>query len=121
MLREKYNLASAEFLRYINILNSIPKEWKWKIRHENKNIAPDQKMIPILKESKSSNRVIYKEFMRTPELKLIKAQQKWNDTFPDEDLNWKNIYTTLQKSTNDIKLKNFQYTRDVRNELLIVL
>ena len=66
-------------------------------------------MISILKEGKSSNRVIYKEFMRTPELKLIKAQQKWNDTFPDEDLNWKNIYTTLQKSTNDIKLKNFQY------------
>ena len=109
ILREKYNLASAEFLKYLNILNSIPKEWKWKIRHENKNIAPDQKMISVLKEGKSSNRVIYKESMRTPELKLIKAQQKWNDTFPDEHLNWENIYATLQKSTNDIKLENFQY------------
>ena len=88
-----------------------PKEWKRKIRHENKNIAPDQKMISVLKEGKSSNRVIYNDFMRTPKLKLIKAQQKWNDTFPDEHLNWEYIYkyTTLQKSTNDIKLKNFQY------------
>ena len=60
ILREKYNLASAEFLKYF-ILNSIPKELKWKIRHENKNIAPDQKMISILKEGKSSKRVIYKK------------------------------------------------------------
>ena len=66
-------------------------------------------MISILKEGKLTNRVIYKEFMRKPEFKVLKAQQKWNDTFPDEDLNWKNIYTTLQKSTNYIKLKNFQY------------
>lgn len=108
-LREKYNLASVEFLRYFNILNSIPKEWKLRIKFENKHIAPDQKLISIIKEGKLTNRIIYKELMKPLELEITKSQQKWNDTFPNEDLNWKNIYITVHKSTNDVKLKNFQY------------
>ena len=47
--------------------------------------------------------------MQKSEIKVVKPQQKWNDTFPNETLNWKTIYLVAQKSTNDIKLRNAQY------------
>ena len=40
---------------------------------------------------------------------VSKAVIKWNEQFSDETLQWKNIYLTVFKSTNDIQFRNFQY------------
>ena len=40
---------------------------------------------------------------------VIKAEIKWNEQISDETLQWKTIYLIVFKSTNDIKLRNFQY------------
>ena len=47
--------------------------------------------------------------MRCSQGAVSKAEIKWNEQFSDETLQWKNIYLTVFKSTNDIKLRNFQY------------
>ena len=48
-------------------------------------------------------------FMRYSQGVVSKADIKWNEQFSVETLQWKNIYLTIFKSTNDIKLRNFQY------------
>ena len=52
-MKEKYILPTTDFLRYLSILNSIPNEWKVKIRIEDKNVSPDLKCISMLKEAKT--------------------------------------------------------------------
>ena len=47
--------------------------------------------------------------MRYSQGAVRKAEIKWNEQFSDETLQWKNIYLTFFKSTNDIKLRNFQH------------
>ena len=47
--------------------------------------------------------------MRYSQGAVSKAENKWNEQFSDETLQWKTIYLTVFKSTNDIKLRNFQY------------
>ena len=47
--------------------------------------------------------------MQKQERKAAKPQQKLNGTFLNLNLNWKAIFLVAQKSTIDIKLRNFQY------------
>ena len=56
-----------------------------------------------------ANKFVYNYFMRYSQCAVSKAEIKWNEQFPDETLQWKNIYQTVFKSTNDIKLRNLQY------------
>ena len=39
----------------------------------------------------------------------IKSEIKWNEQFSNEHLHWKHIYLATFKSTNDIRLRSFQY------------
>ena len=52
--------------------------------------------------------------MQKQEIKTPKPQQKWNETFLNSNLNWKAIFLAAQKSTIDIKLRNFQYKHLMR-------
>lgn len=63
----------------------------------------------MLKQDKLTNSFTYKTFMQKKKINVVRPQQKWNDTFFNVNLNWKSIYLVAQKSTNDIKLRNFQY------------
>ena len=47
--------------------------------------------------------------MRNSQCVVSKAEIKWNEQFSDGTLQWKHIYSTVFKSTNDIKMRNFQY------------
>ena len=33
-LPENFNLPATEFLRYMSLINSIPEDWKYKLKHE---------------------------------------------------------------------------------------
>ena len=44
-LQEKFNLPATEFLRYMSLINSIPKDWKYKLKHEIQ-IVPIESNFP---------------------------------------------------------------------------
>lgn len=108
-LKDKYDLTNAEFLKYIGLLNSIPKEWKTKIKHENINIQPDLKLVNHVKTTKQVNKYIYNCLIDKTHTYEVKPEKKWNECFEEETLTWKLIYTAPFKSTNDVQLRNFQY------------
>ena len=106
-------LAQTDVLKYLSILNSIPKAWKRQLKNENQNIQPDVKIIQMIEENKLTNSYIYKTLMQRTEINISKPREKWNSIFSNENLNWRAIYL-VQKSTNDIRLRNFQYKHLMR-------
>ena len=92
-----------------NIKGSIPKDWKNKLRRENSNIPAETKILSHLKSTTQTNKFVFNCFMKSNQIHEITSDIKWNEMFSGEDLQWKNIFTTIFKSTNDIKLHNFQY------------
>ena len=47
--------------------------------------------------------------LKKEEVEISKAEQKWNNYFPDEHINWKKIYSINISTSNDMKLRDFQY------------
>ena len=108
-LQDNYNLPNTDYLRYLSLVNSIAKDWKSKLRRENSNIPTETKILSQLKNTTQTNKFIYNCFMKSNLILEITSEIKWNEIFSGEDLQWKNIYTTIFKSTNDIKLRTFLY------------
>ena len=48
-------------------------------------------------------------YFKKEEIEISKAEQKWNNHFPDELINWKKIYSINISTSYDMKLQNFQY------------
>ena len=108
-LQEKFNLPATEFLRYMSLINSIPKDWKYKLKHEIQIVPMESNLLKQIRNQTHVNKFVYINFMRCSQGAVSKAEIKWNEQFSDKTLQWKNIYLTVFKSTNDIKLRNFQY------------
>ena len=108
-LQEKFNLPATEFLRYMSLINSIPKDWKYKLRHEIQIVPMESNLLKQIRNQTHVNKCVNNNFMRYSQGAVSKAEIKWNEQFSDETLQWKNIYLTVFKSTNDIKLCNFKY------------
>ena len=55
------------------------------------------------------NKFVYNNFVRYSQCAVSKAEIKLNEQFSDGTLQWKTYLPNCFKSTNDIKLCNFQY------------
>ena len=110
-MQNNFDLPNTDYLliRYLSLINSIPRDWKRKLYHENSNIPAEKKILDQLKNTIHTNRFIYNCFLTNNPINEIKSETKWNEQFSNERLHWKNIYSTIFKTTNDIKLRNFQY------------
>ena len=94
----------------MSLINSIPKDWKYKLKHEIQIVPMESNLLKQIRNQTHVNKFVYNNFiMRYSQRAESKAEIKWNEQFSDETLQWKNIYLTVFKSTNDIKLCNFQY------------
>ena len=69
----------------------------------------ESNLLKQIRNQTHVNKFVYNNFMRYSQGAVSKAEIKWKKQFSDETLQWKNIYLTVFKSTNDIKLRNFQY------------
>ena len=107
-LRERYSLSNNDFLKYLTLLHSIPNAWKLKIKNENLNIPIAPTLISQIIKTNQTNQYIYRHILKkqTP---VKKAEEKWNDEFENQNLNWKKIYTISLAATKDVKLRNFHY------------
>ena len=90
-----FDLPNTDFLRYLSLINSIPRDWKRKLYHENSNIPAEKKILDQLKNTIHTNRFIYNCFLNNNPMNEIKSETKWNEQFSNECLHWKNIYSTI--------------------------
>ena len=47
--------------------------------------------------------------LKKDEIETSKAEQKWNNHFPNAKVNWKKIYSINISTSNDMKLRDFQH------------
>ena len=103
--KNKFGLNNTEFLNYHKLISNIPKEWKNRVNNgENDEMEPQ--LVDLIIKLEKPNKYLYKRFLLKNK-RLIKSEEKWNNVFAN--LEWKNIYQTVFKSTIDSKLRIFQY------------
>jgi hypothetical protein len=66
-------------------------------------------MLEKLIKSKQINKLMYISQINNLNTHSIKAEERWNTVFPNEELQWKTIYTTAMNTSIDMKIKTFQY------------
>ena len=108
-LKELYNIPNQDFLKYLSLVQSIPNHWKSQLKHENGQVPLKSTMLNNILNAKETNKFVCNLLLQQCTVEKAKSEQKWNNIFPLEEFNWKKIYTTPLLSTNDIKLREFQY------------
>lgn len=108
-LRELYNLPYTDFLKYLSLIQSIPNNWKGQLKHENINVPCTSTILTQLLNVKQTNKFIYNILLKSAGTEEKRSEEKWNNIFSDEELNWKIIYSIPLLATHDVKLRNFQY------------
>ena len=63
-LSEKYNLPEGDFLKYLNLIHSIPNAWKTNIKNEDVNIPKRPSILDQITKSKQTNQYTYKLLMK---------------------------------------------------------
>ena len=58
---------------------------------------------------KETNKCVYNMLLKKDEIERSNAEQKWNNHFSNENINWKKIYLINISTSNDMKLRDFQY------------
>ena len=79
----------------MSLINSIPKDWKYKLRHEIQNVPMESNVLKQTRSQTHVNKFAYSNSMRYSRGAVSKAEIKWNEQFSDEMLQWKNIYLTV--------------------------
>ena len=108
-LKDLYHLPDTDFLKYLALIESIPKRWKTNIKHENTNIPMALKTINQVIKANQTNKFVYHFLMEKKAPTDNKSEQKWTEQFRGDNLKWKNIYTNRLSATKETKLQNFQY------------
>ena len=75
----------------MSLINSIQKDWKYKLRHEIKNVHMESNLLKQIGSQTHVNKFVYNTVMRYSQGAVSKAEIKWNEQFPDETLQWKTI------------------------------
>ena len=83
---------SSEFLRYMSLINSIPKDWKYKLRHEIQIVPMESNLLKQIRNQTHVNKFVYNNFMRYSQGAVSKAEIKWNEQFSMKRSNGK-IFT----------------------------
>ena len=104
-----YNIQSQDLLKYLSLIQCIPCNWKANLKHENRDYPDGESILQNLLKVKQTNKYVYNMLLKKEKIEISKAEQKWNNHFPDEHINWKKIYSNIISTSNDMKLRDFQY------------
>ena len=103
-----YNLPRTDFLNiYVSLVQSIPNHWKAQLKQENRDSFRAPTVFDQLQKAKQTNKFLYNILLNSEEVEGKKSEQKWNECFLDEELNWKNKYCTTLTTINEIKIRDF--------------
>ena len=111
-MKLKFHINNADFLKYYQILSSIPRSWK-KYLKEEQNENPTVKLYELMAENKVTNQTLKNTQLQRINLNNeIKPQKQWESIFTH--INWKAVYSMPFRSTIDTKLRAFQYKYNMR-------
>ena len=111
-LQNLYNISQNDFLKYYNIVSNIKVEWKYNLKNEENVNLPRKinKAFHIVTHKKGSiNKGLYNLRLKALQAPVIKAEEKWANEFPQQQLNWPQFYQMSFNCTVDVKLRNFNY------------
>ena len=104
-----FDLPRNEIYRYNQLITSIPKRWKERLKNETPSQPYTEKFIEDFFKSQRSVKFLYDYKVRQEPIPEIKSEIKWQNSFEGGNFNWKIIYTTSFKCSIDQKIRNFQY------------
>ena len=106
---ELYNISPTDFLKYNQLITSVPKEWKKILKTENIILQQDPSLFSKLLKSEHVNRLLYKFQIKNETIPEFTQHNKRKHDINKTEINWKNIYNNTFITTIDSKLRNFQY------------
>ena len=65
----------------MSLINSIPKDWKYKLRHEIQNDPMESNLLKQIRNQTTVNKFVYNNSMRYSQWAVSKAEIKWNEQF----------------------------------------
>ena len=63
----------------MSLVNSIQKDWKYKLRHEIQYVAMESNLLEQIRNQTNVNKFVYNNFMRYSQGAVSKAEVKWNE------------------------------------------
>ena len=95
--------------KYLSLIQCTPSNWKANPKHGNQDYPGGENILQNLLKVKETNKYVNNMLLKNDEIETSKAEQKWNNHFPIENINWKKIYSINISTSNDMKLRDFQY------------
>ena len=103
-----YGISKDDYLKYLTLINSIPKEIKQALKRETQTQMPIKSKVEKLLNSSKTNKYLYDIQINNTKPE-IKQKQKWEYLLNNKDIEWKPIYRLSFETTVDNKLRNFNY------------
>ena len=108
-LIELYQIPPTDYLKYNQLVSSIPREWKTRIKTESIIYIEEHTILDKIVKSDHVNKLIYTYQLKKEKEIDIKQHQKWKSDLNNNEIDWINVYSNTFISTIDSKLRNFQY------------
>ena len=122
-LTELYQVPSNDYLKYSQLVSSISKEWKTRLKTENITYIKAQTILDKILKSDHVNKLVCTHQLKNEKPLDIKQHQKWELDLNKNEIDWENVYNNTFISTIDSKLRNFQYKYLIRiiatNDMLL--
>ena len=106
-IAQTFGINNINFLKYHKLIACIPKKWKEQIKQGDLG-EQEATLIKKIKSVQKPSQTFYRIQINRIAHK-IKAHDKWEDEFADEEINWMSVHNLAFNSTIDTKLRNFQY------------
>ena len=103
-----YRISPTDYLKYNQLVSSIPKEWKTQLKTENIILQQNHSMFDKLLKNDNDKILFYKYQLLNETTPEFKQQAKWKQDVNNDDIKWNNIYSDTFISTIDSKRRNFQ-------------
>jgi len=103
-----YGIPKADYLKYLTLINSIPKEIKQALNNSNTNTNLIKSKVDKLFNSSRANKYLYDSQIKSKKTE-IKQQQSWEHRLNKRDIEWEPIYKLTFETTEDNKLRDFNY------------
>ena len=75
------------FLKYLSLIQCIPSNWKANLKHANRAYPGGENIFKKILTVKETNKYVYNMFVIKDEIETSKAEQKWNNHYPNENIN----------------------------------
>ena len=103
-----YNIPANDFMKYLSLINSIPKEAKQILGQEIRDENSAKVKLEKLLSSKRVNKYVYD--LQINQIKVeIKQKQKWTTILNKDITDWKPIFRLSHEITLDNTIRNFNY------------